>query len=628
MPVKDHHLLNTINSPAELRRLDAAQLPRLCAELRRFLITNVSETGGHLASNLGVVELTVALHRVFQSPNDPIVWDVGHQSYVHKILTGRREKFSTLRQAGGLSGFPKTTESVHDAFLAGHASTSISVADGIARAKRLKGEKGHVVAVIGDGAFTGGMALEGLFNAARQENNNLIVILNDNKMSISKNASSLGRYLAQLRANRSYLRLKDATKSLLQTIPLVGEGMVEAISGSKSWVRNFVFSTSFFEELGYAYMGPVDGHNLPVLEAVLQRAKSLNRPVLIHAETVKGKGYRFAEKNPGHYHGVSRFNPKIGANEPPPGNNYSEIFGEHLTRLAKEDTRICAVTAAMKYGTGLNHFSRAFKATGRYVDVGIAEEHAVTFSAALASQGLLPVCAIYSTFLQRAYDQILHDSAIEPRHIVLAVDRAGVVGEDGETHQGLFDCAFLSTIPGVSILSPTTYAELRDCLHRALYEEKGVVAVRYPRGAAPPMEEPRSHQDFLHLPAADKNLLLVTYGREWAEVSEAAEELGARGRTPGLLKLTKVHPLPRKALEIAMDYDHILFLEEGIRTGGIGEHFLAALAEKGYTGSVTLHAVEGFVPHATVAVQLAYLRLDAQSIVERVLQLEEARKSG
>lgn len=611
--MQEYSILDHIKSPAVLRRLSYAQLRQLCAEIRHCLVHNVSRTGGHLASNLGVVELTVALHRVFRTPVDSILWDVGHQCYVHKLLTGRRNAFSTLRQEDGLSGFPDPQESRHDAFVAGHASTSIALADGIARATRLRGQKGHAVAVIGDGALTGGVAYEGLNNAARGENSNLIIVLNDNKMSISKNASSIGRYLARLRNNRSYFLAKDTAKSVLQTIPVVGQDIVEMISNSKSQLKDMFYNSSLFEELGLVYMGPVDGHDLPRLCDVFMRAKSLGKPVLIHVETVKGKGYRFAEQNPGHYHGVSKFDPKVGSRIQP-GDNFSEAFGRYLTRLAKDDPRICALTAAMKYGTGLNYFKDAFGDTGRFVDVGIAEQHAVAFSAAMASRGMLPVCAIYSSFLQRAYDQIVHECSLIPQHVVLAVDRAGLVGEDGKTHEGIFDCAFLSSVPGMVIYSPATYVELRRCLRRALYEETGVVAVRYPRGAQPVIagQYAQRHENFLHLPG--EGLLIVTYGREWAEVAKAAEQLRENGWRPGLLKLTRVFPFDEEMLALAMAYPQVLFVEEGVKTGGIGGHFLAALMERGYRGAGRIQALQAWIAHAPPARQLCLAGLDAASV--------------
>lgn len=615
--MQDYDILDRIGGPEDLKTLTGPQLRQLCGELRQFMIDTVSENGGHFASNLGVVELTVALHRVFESPVDRIVWDVGHQSYIHKILTGRKQEFITLRQEGGLCGFPKTKESEHDAFVAGHSATSIAVADGLACAKRLRGEPGHAVAVIGDGAFTGGMAYEGLNNAARGYGHKLIVILNDNEMSISRNHSNVAAYLSRLRTNRPYFQLKDFTRSVLGSIPVVGDNVVEAVAASKSKIKDIVYQTSFFEELGFTYMGPVDGHDLHVLCSALERAKLLAQPVFLHVRTIKGRGYAPAESNPGAYHGVGKFDPRFGNGELQPGDNFSDEFGRYLTALATRDERICAVTAAMKYATGLHHFSRRFKQQGRFFDVGIAEPYAVTFSAALAAGGQLPVCAVYSTFLQRGYDQILHDCSIEPRHMVLAVDRAGLVGEDGETHQGLYDCAYLSTIPGMTIYSPATYAELRACTKRALYHETGVVAVRYPRGAQPKLDRPYTGGgNFLHLPG--KKVLLVTYGREWAEAVEAARLLRGHDVEPGLLKLTRVFPIDRVALACVHGYDMVVFLEEGVRTGGIGEHFFAALAEGGYQGRMILRAVERFVAHAPVKRQIQSLGLDGCSVCDLV----------
>lgn len=619
---KRYHLLEQINLPDDLKKFDSQRLPELCGEIRQFLVDNVSKTGGHLASNLGVVELTVALHRLFESPIDQFVWDVGHQSYTHKILTGRRHQFHTLRQEGGISGFPKTKESLHDAFMSGHSSTSIAVADGLARAKQIKGEQGHVIAVIGDGAFTGGMAYEGLNNAA-QSGARLIIILNDNKMSISKNVGSISGYLARLRTNRSYFGLKDFTKSVLRSIPLVGDTVEKVVSDSKSTIKNLVYSSSLFEELGFVHMGPVDGHDLEMLTAVLGRAKSLNVPVFIHVETQKGRGYRLAEQNPGAYHGVSSFNPKVGSEQLKAGDNFSECFGKTLTAFALKDERICAVTAAMKYATGLNYFSKTFRATGRFVDVGIAEQHAVAFCAALSAGGMIPVFAVYSSFLQRAYDQVLHDCSIEQRHVVFAVDRAGFVGEDGETHHGLFDCAYLSTIPHIAIYSPATYRELRYCLKKALYIEKGVVALRYPRGSQASIPEAFAQVtgDYAYTPGA--GILLVTYGRQIAEVSAACELLKADGMEPGILKLTKVFPINPDALEIAAEYHHIVFAEEGIRTGGIGGHFLSMLVQNGFKGGFTHCAADDFIPQGTVYSQLRAAGLDRVSISAVVRNINE-----
>jgi len=615
-------VLDKINSPRSLRYLSDAQLEQLCAELREELIEGVSATGGHLASNLGVVELTVALHLVFQSPTDQIVWDVGHQCYTHKLLTGRRHGLEHLRQKGGMAGFPKPDESIHDAFVAGHASTSLSVADGLARGKELLGEEGYVIAVIGDGALTGGLAYEGLNNLARKKDGKVIVVLNDNKMSISKNVGGLTKYLSRLRTTGSYYKLKNITKSALKSVPYMGEGMVEMAGGVLSQMKDVFYRSGFFEDMGYTYMGPVDGHDLNALRDALEQAKTLQRPVLLHVETVKGKGFPQAESNPGAYHGVSKFDPKDPTSPLPSADSFSDVFGRHLTRLAAQDNRICAVTAAMKYATGLYHFSRRFQGQGRFFDVGIAEAHGVTFCAGLASKGLLPVFAVYSSFLQRGYDQLIHDCSIYPQHVVLAIDRAGLVGEDGETNQGIFDCAYLSSIPGTSIYAPATYGELQLCLEEALYRRKGLCAVRYPRGAQPALEPAYQADGIdLHLlgPRQGKTLL-VTYGRLYREVSQAHKALTQQGEEISLLKLTRIWPLEAEAVEIAGGFDRVFFLEEGIRWGGIGEHFALALMERGYRGRVFIRAIDNrFVSQGTVEEQLEMVGLNATAIVKMVI---------
>jgi len=614
-------LLEKAGSPEELRKLNGKQLERLCREIRCALIEGVSANGGHLASNLGVVELTVAMHRVFNSPIDQILWDVGHQCYTHKLLTGRLKDLPTLRRCGGMGGFPRPGESVHDAFVSGHASTALSVACGLARGKELTGEAGHVVAVVGDGALTGGMAYEGLNNLALNKSGKVVVILNDNKMSISQNVGGLTRHLTHLRTNASYYRLKDATKSALTSIPYLGRPMVEAVGNSLALVKNLVYHSDFFENLGYTYMGPVDGHDIDALQQSIIRAKSLNRPVLLHVETVKGKGYHFAENNPGAYHGVSSFDPKVEESCLPNADSFSDVFGRILTKMAAEDSRICAVTAAMKQATGLSHFSARFKREGRFFDVGIAEGHAVTFCAALAAKGLKPVFAVYSSFLQRGYDQLIHDCAIDPKHVVLAIDRAGLVGEDGETHQGVFDCAYLTGIPGVRVYSPATYKELELSLAQVLGQETGLCAVRYPRGAQLELEACQVESlKPLHLEQG-QTLLLVTYGRIFEQVSIARQKLIQRGQEVSILKLTKIWPLEESALKIARNYKAVLFVEEGIKSGGIGEHFIARLALDGYRGKLGLKAIEDrFVPQGSVTEQMKLLGLDANSLAEYVLE--------
>ena len=436
----DAGMLDTLHFPEDVKKLTLQQCDKLCQEIRTKLISTVSKTGGHLASNLGVVELTVSLHRVFDSPKDKFVWDVGHQCYTHKLLTGRNDSFDTLRQENGISGFPKPSESEHDSFISGHSSTAISVAAGIAEANRLKGNSRYTIAVVGDGAMTGGLTYEGLNNAGKVKNNRLIVVLNDHEMSISRNVGSLAKYLASIRGSENYVKTKKRVEKKL-TSSAIGVPVAKFIKNSKDVLRETVLGVStMFEDLGFVYLGPVDGHNIEDLDDVLQAAKSYGCPVLVHVNTVKGRGYKPSENNPGEYHGVSKFDIETGNPEAACKDTFSDMFGKFLVQAARKDLSLCAVTAAMEHGTGLHHFSRAFPR--RYYDVGIAEQHAVTFSASLAKQGLLPVFAVYSSFLQRAYDQLIHDVAISGAHVVLGIDRAGVVGEDGETHHGMFDVGF------------------------------------------------------------------------------------------------------------------------------------------------------------------------------------------
>jgi len=609
----EYRLLPQIHSPADIKRLDLTELTALCGEIRAFLIETISHTGGHLASNLGVVELTVAIHRVFELPGDKLVFDVGHQCYTHKILTGRMEQFSTLRRADGLSGFPKPWESEYDAFVAGHASTSISAAYGIAQAFALQGSRHSVVALVGDGALTGGESYEALNNAGRSRTR-MVVILNHNDMSISKNVGSFARYLSSMRSRPFYLRFKQGVDRLLLHTPLVGKPVKDWLDRSKSTVKGLLYRSTFFEEMGYEYLGPIDGHDLPELLRTLSRARSMEAPVIVQVETKKGKGYPFAEKNPGAYHAISGFDVLNGGDDVTMSDCYSNQVGAELARLADTDGRICAITAAMKYGTGLHTFCAAHKE--RFFDVGIAEEHAVTFAGGLASQGMLPVFCVYSTFLQRGYDQIIHDLAIDRKHVVLCVDRAGLVGEDGETHQGLFDAAFLSEIPGVALYSPEGYEETRLCLRQALFADMGVSCVRYPKG-----EERVSHS----LPPSvedalverGKEVLAVSYGRMFSTCFEAAAETEA-----SLLKLTRISPLREDTVDAAARFPRILFVEEGIRAGGIGEHLAARLAERGYKGEIRILAVEDrFVPQGSLAEELRSLSMDVPSVRKEILRL-------
>ena len=606
-------LAERIRRPGDLKRLPVGSLPRLAEELRQTMIETTSKNGGHLASSLGVVELTIALHRVFDLPKDHIVWDVGHQSYAHKMLTGRYDRFSTLRQEGGLSGFPKSAESPYDAFVAGHSSTSISAALGIASAKKLQGDQSRTIAVIGDGALTGGMAYEGLNNAGRFEGN-LIVILNDNERSISKNTGAMAKYLATVRNKPGYYRFKDFVEKSVRKTPLVGEKMRNLLSKSKTVVKESLYPSTMFEELGFFYLGPVDGHDIVELEAVLNRASQINHPVFVHVQTKKGKGYAPAEENPGAFHGVSAFDAKTGSLGKEK-ENFSSVFGNELKKLADQDPKVVAITAAMESGTGLSAFAKAHP--DRFFDVGIAEEHAVTFAGGLAAGGMLPVFAVYSTFLQRGYDQIIHDLAIEKRHVVLAVDRAGLVGEDGETHQGIFDVSYLSHIPGVTIYSPACFEEVGYFLKKALYETDGVVVLRYPRGG-----EMASHASDLickerqvHLKNEEKtDLLLVSYGRISEELFPAVARLKEEGISADLLKLLQIAPLPEETLAIAEQYQQIIFFEESCALGGVAEKLLSALHKRGWRGRMIHRAVEGFPKQSSVKRALETRSLTAEGM--------------
>lgn len=597
-----------------LKKMSYSQMRGLASEIREKLIETTSKNGGHLASNLGSVELTIALMRVFDVPKDKIVWDVGHQCYAYKMMTGRLDRFDTLRQEGGLSGFPKTNESEYDSFVAGHASTSLAAAYGLKRAMSLSDDSHSVIAVVGDGSFTGGMIYEGLNNIGKS-GENLIVVLNDNEMAISKNEGALARYLSVIRSKPEYFRVKDKTEQTLRKIPVVGKPMRDLLAESKTILKRTIYPSTFFEEFGFTYFGPVDGHDIAALCSVLAEAKKNNGPSFVHVETKKGKGYYPAEHNPGAFHGVSKFDPATGKSLAPSGESFSSVFGKELARLAADDRDIVAITAAMEHGTCLQYFSRQFKQEGRYYDVGIAEEFGLTFAAALAAGGKKPVFAIYSTFLQRAYDQLIHDAAIESRHIVLGVDRAGIVGDDGETHQGIFDPAFLSNVPGMTVLAPCNYNELRAMLSEALYQISGPVAVRYPRGSedAALADHTYNKAAFELFPYDKKaDTLLVTYGRTTAAALSTAEQ----SEIPiDVLKLNRILPLDAQAVQTALSYERVLFAEEGIRSGGIGMQYLAMLSMAGFRGKTALRAIDGFVPQSSVASALGKLGLDANGIL-------------
>ena len=616
-------LLDKISQPSDLKKLSSQQVVQLCSDIREFLLESVSKTGGHLASNLGAVELTVALHRVLETPKDEIVFDVGHQCYTHKILTGRKEDFSKLRQLDGLSGFPNPNESEHDAFISGHGNTALSIAIGIAWAKKLRGEPGQVVALIGDGAFTGGMVYEGMNNIGNLDN--LIVILNDNKMSISKNVGALSRYLKHLRTTNRYFDAKENVSSFLDHVPVVGPPLKTGIRNGKAIVRRAMYHSTMFEDMGFHYYGPFDGNNEPELERVLRVICKQPGPHFLHVVTKKGKGYAPAEDNPGNFHGVSKFDPNSTPEDPEvaPKESFSTVFGNLLNKEAVTNEKICAITAAMKYGTGLQFFAHTHPK--RFFDVGMAEQHAVTFAAGLASQGMLPVVCIYSTFLQRSYDQIIHDVNLLNENVVLAIDRAGFVPADGETHQGIYDPAFLSQV-GIPIYSPSNYAELRYWLPKLVSNSmQGPRAIRYPRGGESVVlaEYGCSEKEYDHLYTAPcAEAVLVSYADEVEDVLAAAKLLGDEKLPCDVYKLVKVFPFTDKLIREISRYSVVLFAEECVACGGIGEHFEMALQQAGWRGTYIHRAVTDVrLPHATVPQIKEATGLDAANLAQTIREL-------
>lgn len=617
-------ILENIHSPADVKALRKDQLPQLCQELRSFLIESVSQTGGHLAANLGAVELTVAIHRVFDTASDRLVFDVGHQCYVHKALTGRQELFATLRQFGGLSGFPKPYESGHDAFIAGHASNSVSVALGMARARTLQKKDYSVLALIGDGALTGGLAYEGL-NDAGASHEPLIVILNDNGMSINPNVGAMPGHLARLRSKPAYYHFKKWYRGLFGKHP--EQNCIYRFNHKiKSSLKKTLWpGSTLFEDMGFTYLGPIDGHDLPRLCDVLQWAKELNSPVVVHVNTVKGKGYPFAEQNPSKFHGVSPFDPETGLVKKPSGESFSSVFGKALADCAARDSRVCAVTAAMADGTGLSGFAKEFPE--RFFDVAIAEGHGVSMSAGLASQGMIPVFAVYSTFLQRGYDELIHDVSLEHLHVVLAVDRAGLVGADGETHHGCFDVLFLSEIPGFTVLCPASFAELRSMLRQAVFELDGPVAVRYPRGGEGVFQADTSDKPIVSL-RQGSDVTLASYGILVNHLLEAAELLAADGIQAEVVKLNRVSPLEHDVVCDALgNRKRLLVLEDSFGAGCVGQRLAAILAEHGMAPEklILKNLGKTYAPEGSVS-QLEYSRgLDAAGVAAAV---REAMNDG
>ena len=614
----NYEILPNINSPSDVKKLSEAQLERLCYEIRHKMLDVVSKNGGHLASNLGAVELTVALHKVFDSPKDSIVFDVGHQCYAHKMLTGRYDRFDSLRKRGGLSGFCRPNESEHDVFYSGHSSTAVSAGLGVACANKLLGSDSYTVSVIGDGSFTGGMVYEALNNGGRSKTKH-IIILNDNKMSISENVGSFAKYLAVIRSKPGYYNLKATTEKTLNKIPNVGKKITKKLYDLKTDLKNRMYSQStFFEDLGYRYMGPIDGHDIPVLIDALEAAKKVNGPVLLHVNTVKGKGYKFAQDEPSRFHGVGPFELSTGKTQKS-GECFSDKLGEYLCRYAPNNRSICAITAAMGLGTGLECFRKQFP--NRFFDVGIAEEHAVTFASGLAKKGMLPVFAVYSTFLQRCYDQIVHDISLQKLKVIFAIDRAGFVGEDGETHNGLMDVAFLSTIPDIIIYSPCCYRALEADINNAVNADRFAVAVRYPRGGEKESTKKLKYDcvEFGTYGDKDAAVCIVTYGRITANVIEAIDALSEKEKNVFLVSLNRIKPLPEKLIEILLKRKHVFFFEEGIRSGSVGERVGLKLLELGFKGTYKLVAVDDkFVSQATVDELLKEYKFDTDSIIDIV----------
>lgn len=608
-------LLQTINGHDDLLHLSDQERTQLCGEIREFLISHVSKTGGHLAGNLGAVELSVAIETVFNTKVDRLVFDVGHQSYVHKLLTGRQADFARLRQYGGLSGFPKPEESDTDAFVAGHASSSVSIALGMARARTLQKQNYQVVSVIGDGACTGGMAYEGL-NDAAVSGEPMVVILNDNEMSIGKNVGGLSRHLSKVRSSDNYLDAKRTYRQIVKKLP-GGETLYEATSRLKNRLKRFLLPGTIFENMGFTYLGPADGHDLPGLISLLTAARDLKEPVLVHVVTRKGTGYSFAEEDPAKFHGIGPFDRETGKTLAPKKKSYSDSFGETMLELAEKNDKLCAITAAMPGGTGLLKFQKAYPE--RTFDVGIAEEHAVSMAGGLAKQGMVPVVALYSTFLQRSYDQIMQDIGLLQLHVVLAIDRAGLVGDDGPTHHGVFDVGFLRQVPGMRILTPGSLKEQQDMLRWAVQECTGPVAIRYPRGAE------RSYNDsawqgmdgeLVKVHRQGKDLTLLTYGSTLENAMEAAEILAEKGIEATVLRLLTVSQLPIGEIREKMSDKHCLVVVEEVMPGsGIREEVawkLGKLLPDLKTEGLDLG--NDFVPHGSLKELYHHCGLDGASI--------------
>lgn len=607
-------ILERINSSNDIKKLPEEELEPLCQELRDYMISSISRTGGHLASNLGAVELTVALHRVYDTSRDRVVFDVGHQSYVHKIITGRRDSFCTLRQHGGLSGFPKPYESEDDAFIAGHASNSVSVALGMARARTLSHADYDVAAIIGDGALSGGLAYEGLANAAAS-GEPLVVILNDNNMSINENVGGTAHLLESLRVRPGYISFKRWYRDVFTKLP----GLYKFNHAIKEWLKKRLLPGNVFSGMGMYYLGPVDGHDITKLETVIRWARELRKPVLVHVVTKKGKGYKYAEEHPEKFHGVGRFDIETGELHDS-GDCFSAKMGESLSRLADNDGRIIGITAAMSSGTGMDVFSAAHP--DRFFDVGIAEGHAVSMAGGMAKQGMVPVFAVYSSFLQRGYDMLIHDVALQNLHVVFCVDRAGLVGSDGETHHGVFGVSYLSSVPDMTVLCPASYAELEAMLRAAIYDINGSVAIRYPRGGEGKYTACNTAPETLLREGRD--VTLVCYGIMTNEVLDAAERLAAEGISAEVIKLSMIKPPDFDLVMRSLRKTGKLLISEDVcEAGCVGSRILeeAAISEIDIRAAKLLNLGEGIVPHGTVAELLHDFGLDADGIVSAAMEM-------
>lgn len=615
-------MLERIQKENDIKNLDMEELPVLAQEIREFLVEKVSRAGGHLASNLGVVELTMALHLVFDLPEDKIIWDVGHQSYTHKLLTGRKEGFDSLRSYGGLSGFPKRKESQCDAFDTGHSSTSISAGLGLVEAREIRGEDYHVISVIGDGSLTGGMAYEALNNASHLKTN-FIIILNDNHMSISENVGGMSKYLSHLRTADLYTGLKKSVTNVLEHVPVVGNTMIEQIRKTKSSIKQLVVPGMLFEDMGITYFGPIQGHNIPMLLRALTEAKKVEGPVLLHVMTQKGKGYEPAESAPDKFHGIGPFDIKSGeVTAKKKADTYTDVFGKVLCAEAAKSPRIAAVTAAMADGTGLAGFKKRFP--NRFFDVGIAEGHAVTFCAGLAAGGLKPVFAVYSSFLQRGYDQIIHDVALQNLPVVFAVDRAGLVGNDGETHQGIFDLSYLSAVPNMTVMSPKNKWEMADMVRFAV-EYDGPIALRYPRGTAcegcqecrAPIEYGKSEWIY-----EEEDIAILSVGHMFEEAIEVRKNLKEKGYKCSLINARFVKPVDEEMLlKAAKGHRMAVVIEENVKAGGYGEHVLEYTAGKNLPLKILMLALpDTYVEHGSIAVLRRENGIDSKSMTEKILE--------